>query len=706
MTTDTPAERSFTISQSNRQLLAKHAINLRDGRLIPSGSLESTVKSVQDLFRNELAAAYKDRKKGKPFQILFFAHGGTVTEEGAVKQALAHIPHWKKANIYPIFFIWETGIWTSIRDCLAGRPADRGIGDFFGKIKDGFVGATDWSVEKTVRGAQIDNVWGKMKLFAEHGVEPGIGGAWTVAEELARFLKSTGVDAAQVKVHCVGHSAGAVFQAWFIPALLASGLDQVESLYLLAPAITNALFEEKLHGLVGNSDGIGNLTLFTMDERTELADSVSKIYRKSLLYLISRALEPKIPTAILGLEESIRANHNISNLFNYPLGDGANAQLIFSPSGDAKPGFASQSHAHGGFGNETDTLNSIVFRIGGKDAGEPFPAGFRDTVDDTPTARAMDAPSLAPAPPRRLALCIGIDDYPAAPLAGCVNDALLWQQTLIDLGFESAGLITNEQATFAGIIAAIVDLVTNARPGDALVIQYSGHGTQLPDLDGDETDDQKDEALVPYDYTDGKFILDDDLGRIFDMLPEGAGLTCFFDSCHSGTVNRFSGPTPIPAAGAERERFIVVRGDIRAKHQQFRESQPANRGASEEGMREISFGACQPEQTAKEKDGHGYFTLAATGLLRSGATVTNAGLLKLLIDNFPLKPDSQKPHLNCQDNFREFSLFQIAEGKSPAATIQQLARAQTSPTDNDARLLMETMNRYLTILDRLTSGKC
>ena len=45
-------------------------------------------------------------------------------------------------------------------------------------------------------------------------------------------------------------------------------------------------------------------------------------------------------------------------------------------------------------------------------------------------------------------------------------------------------------------------LISGAKPGDIVVIQYAGHGTQVKDLDGDETDGQ-DEALVPVDFGTG-----------------------------------------------------------------------------------------------------------------------------------------------------------------------------------------------------------
>lgn len=713
MTTEAPTERKFDITPANREILRKHAVNLRDGRLMPSGSYESTLENVQNLFRKELPAAYKAAKAAnRPFQLLFFAHGGTVTEEDAIAQALAHIPKWEAAGIYPIFFIWETSVWLAIRDRFAGRPADRGfVTDIFGKIKEGAVTANDWAWEKAFRTAGIDDVWDQMKIFAEHGVEPTRGGAWTVAAELAAFLKSDGVSAADVKVHCLGHSAGAVFHAWFIPTLLAAGLASVDNLFLLAPAITVDLFGQRLLGLIGKDNGVAKLTTFTMDEKTELADNVM-VYRKSLLYLISRALEPRVPTKVFGLEESIRSEKTLVSLFNYPQGNGASAELILSPTGKGKPGSSTNSTAHGGFGNEPDTLNSVVFRILGKGAPTPFPPDFKNVVKDSSAERALPAaPAILPSRPRRLALCIGIDDYPAAPLDGCVNDARLWQETFEALGFESAGLLVNEQATYAGIMDSLEKFVGSAAPGDALVVQYAGHGTQVEDLDGDEKkedpNDDLDEALVPYDYTSGRFVIDDDLARVFDRLPKGAGLTCFMDCCHSGTITRMMGRPPVPAEIGAKKRYLPIPldGPIAELHREFRKSQPATRGpVGYEGMREVTFSACTATQTAKEKNGHGFFTLAATGLLRSGNAMTNGGLLQLLAKNFPLPADSQLPFLHCQDSFLELPLFQIGEGapgRIPA--IERLVAAQT--TESDARLLMETMNRYLIILDRLTGGK-
>lgn len=60
-------------------------------------------------------------------------------------------------------------------------------------------------------------------------------------------------------------------------------------------------------------------------------------------------------------------------------------------------------------------------------------------------------------------------------------------------------LFTNEQATKANMQQAITEwLPSVSRPGDTVVIYFSGHTGQMPDESGDETDG-KDEFIVPHD---------------------------------------------------------------------------------------------------------------------------------------------------------------------------------------------------------------
>ncbi len=78
---------------------------------------------------------------------------------------------------------------------------------------------------------------------------------------------------------------------------------------------------------------------------------------------------------------------------------------------------------------------------------------------------------------------------------------------------------------------------------DLVLIFYSGHGTKIPDDNGDEVDGL-DEALVPYDLADKNnwnndkvYIRDDELKQWLSTIKTGAVVT-IFDACHSGGLHK------------------------------------------------------------------------------------------------------------------------------------------------------------------------
>jgi hypothetical protein len=161
----------------------------------------------------------------------------------------------------------------------------------------------------------------------------------------------------------------------------------------------------------------------------------------------------------------------------------------------------------------------------------------------------------------KLALCIGINDYPGtgSDLSGCVNDANDWAAELAKRGFGVEKLF-DRKATGDGIRKAIGNLLAKAKRGDSVLIQYSGHGSFVPDLDGDEPDGT-DECLCPYDINARGPITDDELFDLYSARPPGVRLVMISDSCHSGTVARFAPivtPPTLPGRGAPRRivRFL------------------------------------------------------------------------------------------------------------------------------------------------------
>ena len=260
---------------------------------------------------------------------------------------------------------------------------------------------------------------------------------------------------------------------------------------------------------------------------------------------------------------------------------------------------------------------------------------------------------------RRCALCIGIDQYATAPLAGCVADARAWAQSLKALGFEDQTILLDQQATRTGILDALTRLVTSSKAGDVVVFQYAGHGTTLPDLDGDEADGDTpdhDEALCPVDFGEGKFVIDDDVAEVFRQLPDEVNLTCFIDCCHSGTISRFAVGGPAPAGdGTRRARYMIATPAMKEAHREFRQRLGGRRALAPRGpetMREVVFSACLSQEVAWESGGHGDFTVKATEALSAGIEgVTNEQFQDMVSRAFGSQA-RQHPLLDCAKDAR------------------------------------------------------
>jgi hypothetical protein len=164
------------------------------------------------------------------------------------------------------------------------------------------------------------------------------------------------------------------------------------------------------------------------------------------------------------------------------------------------------------------------------------------------------------------ALLVGINDY--APvgaggpdLGGCVNDVRNMASTLNLLGVVPAKpatmrILTNGGATKAAILNGLKWLVTGAKKCDVLIFHYSGHGSQIADVNGDEVDG-KDETICPHDFATAGMIKDDDLSAIFKTLVPGVNLDVILDSCHSGTGTReLSALSAVPEGQQLTYRYI------------------------------------------------------------------------------------------------------------------------------------------------------
>ena len=157
---------------------------------------------------------------------------------------------------------------------------------------------------------------------------------------------------------------------------------------------------------------------------------------------------------------------------------------------------------------------------------------------------------LAQNTPRKLALLVGINAYKNAPLQGCVTDVKLQEQLLIHrFGFNPKDIVilTDKQATRQGILNAFEEhLIKQAKPGDVVVYHFSGHGSQVKDLDCDFPDCLNStfvpiDGILPAGFPSQGGTVSDIMGHTLFLLMSALkteNVTVVLDSCHSGGGTR------------------------------------------------------------------------------------------------------------------------------------------------------------------------
>jgi hypothetical protein len=118
------------------------------------------------------------------------------------------------------------------------------------------------------------------------------------------------------------------------------------------------------------------------------------------------------------------------------------------------------------------------------------------------------------------------------PLAACEFDANDMTALAKQQGIRPTTLLT-KKATRSAVLAEMRKAAKLLVDGDLFFLSYSGHGGQVPDVNGDE-DDKKDETWCLYDGQ----LIDDELYAELGKFKAGVRILVLSDSCHSGTVTR------------------------------------------------------------------------------------------------------------------------------------------------------------------------
>mgnify|MGYP001765814008 CR=1 FL=1 len=219
----------------------------------------------------------------------------------------------------------------------------------------------------------------------------------------------------------------------------------------------------------------------------------------------------------------------------------------------------------------------------------------------------------------RRALLVGVSDYPKETvgdlqLAGPKNDVALMIDTIGRIGFSDRDTIVladgldlagakraaDGPPTRAAILAAMAGLAETSRPGDFVLLYFSGHGSQQPDPDPAARPEPKPDGLSeiflpidigPWEDSVGAVknaLVDRELGRAVGAIrAKGATVWVVIDACHSGTMTRGAGDgavkqvapevlkIPEAALAAARARAAAVRPATRGR---VAEARPISHG--------------------------------------------------------------------------------------------------------------------------------
>jgi hypothetical protein len=247
-------------------------------------------------FRTDAGAKALARKR-----LVIYAHGGLNSEADAIGRARAMGRFFIANGCYPLFLVWKTGLLESLADAV--EDAFRQSPQTVGGARERLLDATDTLLERTLGRGPGRLVWSEMKENAGFACTSNRAGDY-LAQALQKLAATWGD---QLEIHLVGHSAGSIILGHLLEEFAKRDLkERIASAHLYAPACT-VQFANRYYA--PHEDLLKKLWIHVLADERERDDNVASIYRKSLLYMVSNALEPDLRTPLLGMANASRPDY-------------------------------------------------------------------------------------------------------------------------------------------------------------------------------------------------------------------------------------------------------------------------------------------------------------------------------------------------------------------------------------------------------------
>jgi hypothetical protein len=312
-------------------------------------------------------AALKDADAPR---LMVYAHGGLNSESESIARIRMLAPYFGANGVYPLFLTWKTGpievLLQMLEDVL--RPKLRAQEALAaGAVRD----QLDRLAEQLSR-IFLRGFWTEMRENAARGLKPGHG-----LDVLGKSLVQLRTELPKLQVHFVGHSAGAILLGHLL-----GRFSRVDSCSLFAPACSvRFACEHYLPALPAGAP----LVLSVLSDGNEKDDALPspdvELYGKSLLYLVSRALDDVRKMPLLGFERAALPGYGddddqwdgdelawvrqwlAAKRAHVVRVDGARVPV--STHGDTIQA------THGSFDNNVEAITQAITRVAGKPPSHP-----------------------------------------------------------------------------------------------------------------------------------------------------------------------------------------------------------------------------------------------------------------------------------------------------------------------------------------------
>lgn len=324
----------------------------------------------------------------KTLKLALYAHGGLNSEADSIERIRVLGPCFEANDVYPLFITWKTGPGETLADMvqdglhrLLGErdKAGRGLGEILADAKDRAIEATGRVLGR--------GIWSEMRENAARGAEAG-----HVLHEAAAQLRAlrTAVQAQGFgfELHLVGHSAGSILIGHLLDQLGGAQPLAASSCELWAAACSVRFANE--HYLTAAQAGVlplDRLRLAVLSDSNERADGLPSpdkaAYGKSLLYLVSRALDDVRKQPLLGMERALLKGYAATDTdqwepqqrpelqrwqaaFGTLDGGHPRVQVVSSPKVRTTRNNDQSAATHGSFDNHLELVTSAIERVSGK----------------------------------------------------------------------------------------------------------------------------------------------------------------------------------------------------------------------------------------------------------------------------------------------------------------------------------------------------